>query len=213
MPRPGTELLLRLGKTLVFLLCLGPLSMLIWRTANNGLGPNPVETLVHVTGLWALRFLLLTLAITPLRRLTGLPWLLRFRRALGLFAFFYAVLHFTAYVVLDRALDWEEILRDLSERPYVTLGFSALVLLVPLAITSTRGWMRRLGRRWQQLHRTVYVIAILAVAHFLWLVKADLREPLLYAAVLAALLALRVPWGRLLRRRREADAVPHPARR
>jgi methionine sulfoxide reductase heme-binding subunit len=213
MPKSGAESLLRLGKSLVFLACLGPLLVLIWQVANNGLGPNPVEAVVHVTGLWALRFLLVTLSVTPLRRLTGLPWLLRYRRMLGLFAFFYAALHFIAYLVLDRALVWDEILRDLTERPYITLGFSALVLLVPLAITSTRGWMRRLGRRWQQLHRAVYVIAILGVAHFLWLVKADLREPLLYAALLAGLLAARAPWGRLVRRGAGVDSLPQPARR
>lgn len=213
MPRPNAQTVVRLGKPLVFLLCLGPLLILVWRIASNGLGPNPVEAVLHFTGLWALRLLLVTLAVTPLRRLTGLPWLLRFRRMLGLFAFVYAALHFTAYLVLDRALVWEEILRDLTERPYITLGFFALVLLVPLAITSTRGWMRRLGRRWQQLHRIVYVIAILGVLHFLWLVKADLREPLLYAALLGGLLAARLPWERLARGRGRMESAPQVARR
>ena len=145
MPRADGEaaIRLRLGRPRVFLLCLAPLLVLAWRIGSNDLGPNPVEAVLHFTGLWALRMLLVTLALTPLRRLTGLPWLLRFRRMLGLFAFFYAVLHFVAYLVLDRALVWEEILRDLTERSYIALGFLALILLLPLAITSTRGWMRR----------------------------------------------------------------------
>lgn len=214
-PKPSldAEMAIRLGKPLVFLLCLGPLLLLFWRIASNSLGPNPVEAVVHFTGLWTLRFLLLTLAVSPLRRLTGLSWLLRFRRMVGLYAFFYAVVHFTAYLVLDRALVWEEILRDLTERPYIILGFVALVLLVPLAITSTRGWMRRLGRRWQQLHRAVYAIAILGVLHFLWLVKADLQEPLIYGALLGGLLAARLPWGCLLRGRTAAAPAPQPMRR
>lgn len=213
MPRPNAETVVRLGKPLVFLLCLGPLLILVWRIASNGLGPNPVEAVLHFTGLWALRLLLVTLAVTPLRRLTGLPWPLRFRRMLGLFAFFYAMLHFATYLVLDRALVWEEILRDLTERPYITLGFLALVLLVTLTVTSTRGWMRRLGRRWQQLHRSVYVIAILGVLHFLWLVKADLQEPLLYAALLGGVLAARLPWARRTRGRGGMESAPQVARR
>jgi len=204
LPRLTVERVLRVGKPLVFLLCLVPMLVLVWQVMANRLGPNPVETVVHFTGIWTLRLLLVTLAVTPLRRLTGLGWLLRFRRMLGLFAFFYAVLHFTAYLVLDRALMWQEIVRDLSERPYIMVGFAALVLLVPLAVTSTRGWVRRLGRRWQQLHRAVYLIAILGVLHFLWLVKADIREPLIYGGVLAALLAFRLPWGRWLQRVRDA---------
>ena len=187
----------RYGKPLVFLLCLLPLALLVWRIAAGRLGANPVEAVLHFTGAWGLRLLLVTLAITPLRRLTGRGWLLRFRRMLGLFAFFYVVLHVTVYLVLDRGLAWDEIVTDLSKRPYIMVGFAAFVLLVPLAVTSTRGWVRRLGRRWQLLHRSVYLIAVLGVLHFLWLVKADLREPLIYAAVLAVLLAARVPWPRL----------------
>ncbi len=196
--RPDTAV--RFGKPIVFLLCLAPFGLLVWRALSDGLGANPVEAVVHFTGSWALRLLLVTLAITPLRRLTGLPWLVRFRRQLGLFAFFYAVLHFTAYLVLDRALVWEDITTDLTKRPYIVVGFVALLLLVPLAVTSTRGWIKRLGRHWLTLHRTVYLIAILAVLHFLWLVKADTLEPLIDAAVLAVLLAFRVPWGRLVGR-------------
>ncbi len=199
VPGRSTETAWRGGKALVFLLCLVPLALLVWRAMDNRLGPNPVETVIHSTGIWTLRFLLLTLAVTALRRLTGLGWLPRFRRMLGLFAFFYALLHFSAYLVLDRALAWEEVLRDLTDRPYITVGFMALVLLVPLAVTSTRGWVRRLGRRhWQQLHRSIYLIAALGVLHFLWLVKADPREPLRYGALLVGLLVLRLPWRRLL---------------
>jgi methionine sulfoxide reductase heme-binding subunit len=186
---------IRFGKPFCFLLCLLPFGLLVWRTLTDGLGPNPVEAVVHFTGSWALRLLLVTLAVTPLRRLTGLPWLLRLRRMLGLFAFFYATLHFSAYLLLDRALVWDDIFKDLTERPYIVVGFSALVLLVPLAVTSTRGWVRRLGRRWQTLHRAVYATAVLGVLHFFWLVKADTLEPLIDGAVLAGLLAFRVPWG------------------
>jgi len=197
MEKLSQAVAVRWGKPLVFLLCLLPLALLAGRIAAGRLGANPVEEVLHFTGDWALRLLLVTLAVTPLRRLTGLGWLLRFRRMLGLFAFFYALLHFTVYLVLDRTLDWGEIVADLSKRPYIMVGFAAFVLLVPLAVTSTRGWVRRLGRRWQVLHRSVYLIAILGVLHFLWLVKADLREPLIYAGVLAVLLAFRVPWSRV----------------
>jgi methionine sulfoxide reductase heme-binding subunit len=204
---------IRLGKSLCFLLCLVPLGLLAWRTLHNGLGPNPVEAVVHFTGIWTLRLLLVTLAVTPLRRLTGRPWLLRFRRMLGLFAFFYAVLHFSAYLFLDRALVWDDILTDLSKRPYIVVGFTALLLLVPLALTSTRGWVRRLGRRWQTLHRAVYAIGVLGVLHFLWLVKADILEPLVYGAILFGLLAFRVPWRRLAVRWRLVGPLALNARR
>jgi methionine sulfoxide reductase heme-binding subunit len=187
----------RFGKPLVFIACLLPLALLAWRIGTNTLGPNPVEEVLHFTGLWALRLLLVTLAVTPLRRLTGVGWLLRFRRMLGLYAFFYVCLHFAVYLVLDRSFAWEEIVKDLTKRPYIIVGFAALVLLVPLAVTSTRGWVKRLGRRWQVLHRSVYLIAILGALHFIWLVKADLLEPLIYSAVLAVLLAFRVPWSGL----------------
>ena len=204
MPALNPQTAIRFGKPLCFLLCLLPFGLLVWRILTEALGPNPVETVVHFTGSWALRLLLVTLAVTPLRRLAGLPWLLRFRRMLGLFAFFYAVLHFSAYLLLDRALVWEDILKDLTERPYIVVGFIALILLIPLAVTSTRGWVRRLGRRWQSLHRAVYVIAVLGVLHFLWLVKADTLEPLIDGAVLAVLLAFRVPWASLVGRWRLA---------
>ena len=159
-----------------------------------GLGADPVAAITHATGDWALRFLLACLAMTPLRRLSGASWPIRFRRLLGLYAFFYACLHLATYLVLDLGGYWTQLFADIAKRPYITVGFTAWLLLLPLAITSTRGWIRRLGRRWGQLHRTVYAVAVLAVVHFLWLVKSDLREPLLYAAIAAVLLGARVWW-------------------
>ena len=146
-----------------------------------------------MTGEWALRFLLLTLAITPLRKFTRINSFIRYRRMLGLFAFFYASLHFLTYLILDQFFDWQEIIKDIVERPYITVGFVAFVLLIPLAITSTKKMVSRLGSRWQKLHKLVYLIGILAILHFLWLVKADLLEPLIYSIVLATLLVLRLP--------------------
>ncbi|RKT46465.1 sulfoxide reductase heme-binding subunit YedZ [Thiocapsa rosea] len=195
----------RYGKPLVFLLCLVPFGVLIARGASGALGPNPVEAITHFTGDWALRLLLVTLAVTPLRRLTGQAWLVRFRRMLGLFAFFYAVLHFATYLWLDRSFDLETIAEDVLKRPYITVGFAAFVLLVPLAITSTQGWIRRLGRRWKTLHRAVYAIGVLGVLHYLWLVKADLLEPAIYGVILAVLLGMRVPWRDLATRLRSAS--------
>ena len=168
--------------------------MIAARAWSEDLGANPVETLIHHFGDWALRLLLVTLAVTPLRRLTGRNQAVRLRRMLGLFAFFYVSLHLTTYFVLDRSLLLEEILDDLTERPYIMVGFAAFVLLVPLAATSTNAMIRRLGgRRWRALHRIVYVAAIGGVVHFWWLVKADVREPFIYAALLALLLILRLP--------------------
>ena len=146
------------------------------------------------TGRWTLRLLLVTLAITPVRRVTGWNRLIGFRRMLGLFAFFYATLHFTIYLAIDQFFDWETIVEDVTKRPFITAGFAAFVLLIPLAMTSTRGWIRRLGRRWQQLHRLIYVSAILAVVHFIWKVKSDLRDPLFYAAILAIMLVVRATY-------------------
>ena len=182
----------RVAKVVLFLICLIPLGTLIARGIQGGLGPNPVETLTHVTGDWALRFLLIGLAVTPLRRLTGQVALVRFRRMLGLFAFFYASLHFATYLWLDQFFAWGAIVEDVLKRPYITVGFAAFLLMVPLAITSTRASMRKLGRRWQQLHRLVYFVGLLGVLHYLWLVKADVTEPLIYGAILALLLALRI---------------------
>ena len=208
-----SEILVRYGKPLGFLLCLVPLGFLISRGASGALGPNPVEAITHFTGDWTLRLLLVTLAVTPLRRLTGQAWLVRFRRMLGLFAFFYAVLHFTTYLWLDRFFDLGTIAEDVLKRPYITVGFAAFVLMVPLAITSTQDWIRRLGRRWKRLHRAIYAIGVLGVLHYLWLVKADLLEPAIYAIILAVLLGLRVPWADLAARirsvrRRSPRVVP-----
>ena len=199
-PEPG----LIVAKALVHLLALLPAAWLAWQIrselllGSGGLGADPVAAIEHFLGLWALRLLMLTLAITPLRQLTGRAVLLRFRRMLGLYVFFYATLHFAAWVVLDLRMDWSQVGAAIAKKPYVTVGFAAWLLLVPLAATSFQKAMRTLGRRWGQLHRAVYVIAILAVLHFWWLVKSDVREPALYAAIAAVLLGWRV-WKRLRR--------------
>lgn len=174
-----------------------PAASLIVSARTYGLGANPVEQVTHITGDWALRFLLLSLAVTPLRRLFGWSWIAPLRRTLGLIAFGYACGHYLIYLGLEHFFDWQLIVEDVLERRYVTAGFAAFLCLVPLAATSTRGMIRRLGRRWVSLHRLVYPAALLAVIHFLWLVKSDLREPMLYAAVLSLLLGLRL-WFRVL---------------
>jgi len=195
--RPDVDRVVRFyGKPLVFLAALVPLALLGWRIAHDALGANPVEAINRFTGDWALRFLLITLAITPLRRLTGFNLLVRWRRMLGLFAFFYATLHITSFVWIDQGFDVDEIIKAVIKRPFITVGFLAFVLLIPLALTSTNAMVRRLGgKRWQQLHRLVYVIGGLAVLHFFWMVKSDIREPLLYAAILLLLLGYRL-WHR-----------------
>jgi len=193
--RPGSKSFYRLTKPLVLLVCLLPLASLLlqaFEVWGLSLGANPVEELLHTLGRWGLKFLLLTLAITPLRRWTGWNWLLRFRRMLGLFGFFYIVLHFVTYAVLDQGLEISLVIEDIIKRPYITLGMTGLLLLIPLAVTSTKGMMRRLGKRWVKLHRLVYVIAILGVWHFYWQVKLDTLEALVYAMLLAVLLATRV---------------------
>lgn len=196
MPKASKRLIA--AKTLVHALCLTPLAILGWqfwevfRTGSDALGADPVAEVEHRLGLWALRFLILVLAITPLRHLTGQTALLRFRRMLGLYVFAYATLHFAAYLALDLRGYWTQIFEEIAKRPYITVGFAAWLLLVPLAITSTRGWMRRLGRRWGQLHKLVYAIGVFAVLHFWWLVKSDIREPALYAGLLAVLLGARL---------------------
>ena len=179
------------AKAAVHALALAPVALLAWRAWQvqtgadiDALGPDPVAMIEHTLGLWALRLLLLTLAVTPLRQLTGQAQLLRFRRMLGLYAFFYASLHFAAWLVLDLRLDWAGVATEIARRPFITVGFLAWLLLVPLAVTSTRGWMRRLAGAWQRVHRLVYAIAALAVLHFWWVVKSDIREPLLYACLL-----------------------------
>jgi len=186
---------LRNPKLWVFVICLLPLARLIALGGSGGLGANPIEFITRSTGTWTLVGLILTLSITPLRRLSGRADLVRYRRMLGLFSFFYACLHFITYIWLDQFFDLGAVARDIVKRPFITVGFSAFVLLIPLAATSTHAMMRRLGRRWQTLHRLVYPIALLAVVHYLWLVKKDLTEPLIYGAVVVTLLALRLPWG------------------
>jgi sulfoxide reductase heme-binding subunit YedZ len=189
----------------VFLSCLIPAALLVWRAVADDLGANPIEAVTLSTGRWTLRFLLITLAITPLRRVTGWNRLITFRRMLGLFAFFYASLHFATYIVVDQFFDWETIVEDITKRPFIMAGFAALVLLVPLALTSTKGWIRRLGRRWQTIHRLVYVASAMGVVHFIWKVKSDLRDPLWYASILGLLLGFRVVWWMAQRPRRTAS--------
>ena len=179
-------------KPLLFALCLLPAGWLAGAAYRDALGANPIEAITHFTGDWALRFLLLTLAVTPVRRVCAWNGVVRYRRMLGLFAFFYASLHLATYLVLDHFFDWRAALADVRERPYITAGATALLCLLPLALTSTRGWIRRLGRRWATLHRLAYVAALAAVVHYWWLVKADVRTPLWYAAILALLLLVRL---------------------
>lgn len=177
----------------VFLLCLVPAALLAWKGFHQDLGANPIEFITHATGDWTIRFLCITLAVTPLRRLLGLPQLIQYRRMFGLFAFFYGSLHFMTYLWLDKFFDFSEITKDVYKRPFITAGFVAFVSMLPLALTSTAGWIRRLGgRRWQQLHRLIYLSAIAGVIHYYWLVKSDVRKPLLYASIVAVLLAYRV---------------------
>jgi len=183
-------------KPVLFLACLVPFIALVIGAVNNTLGTNPVETMTHETGEWTLRFLLLTLMITPLRRLSGKIWLIKLRRMLGLYAFFYACLHFITYIWFDQYFDWMEVIRDIPKRPFITVGFTAFVLLIPLAVTSNNKMMRRLKKNWVKLHKLVYVIAVLGILHFLWLVKADTLEPLIYASILLILLGYRAYYQR-----------------
>ncbi len=194
-PRPQVFLLW--GKLVGFCASLLPLAWLCWLAWQDRLGTNPVETLSHYTGDWSLRFLLLTLTVTPLRRLTGWNGLIRFRRMLGLFAFFYVCLHFGVYLLFDQFFDWAGIVEDVAKRPYITVGFAGWLLLIPLAATSTSGMIKRLGRYWQRLHRLVYFSAALGVLHYLWLVKTDRTEPLVYAGSLVVLLGYRLWWWRI----------------
>lgn len=196
----------RWAKPILFLACLAPFAVLTGNAVTDGLGANPIEEITHFTGQWTLYLLLVTLAITPLRRLTGRN-LVRYRRMLGLFSFFYACLHFLTYLVLDQFFDWTEIVRDVLKRPYITVGFSAFSLLIPLAATSTDAMVRRLGRRWKTLHQLVYIAATLGILHYLWLVKADTRDPLIFGAILVTLLLLRVIPGAARRRPRRMPAA------
>jgi len=185
--------LIKVLKPVVFLLCLVPFFLLVWGALTANLGANPVEAITHTTGDWILRFLLITLAITPLRLLTGWKWPIRFRRMTGLFAFFYSILHFTIYCLSIQALNFKEIGIDIAKRPYITVGFLSFVLMIPLAITSTKKWIGRMGfKRWQLLHRLIYITAIGGILHYLWLVKLDITKPVRYGIVLAVLLLFRV---------------------
>ena len=192
----------RILKGVLHLLLIAPFAALFYAAFNDQLGANPVERLTHETGEWALRVLIVVLMVTPLRKWTGWNWLARIRRMLGLYGFFYVVCHLTTYVWLDQFFDLETIVEDIIKRPYITVGFSAFVLLLPLVLTSTNGMIKRLGgKRWRALHRLAYIAALLGVVHFLWLVKADLLEPLIYAAVLILFLAARLPWRKWLYKR------------
>jgi sulfoxide reductase heme-binding subunit YedZ len=185
--------MIRRFKPVVFLVCLIPLARLGWKAYSGALGANPIEVITHATGDWTLRFLLITLAVSPIRKLTRQLWLIRYRRMFGLFAFFYGTLHFLTYIWLDKFFDLHEMLRDVAKRRFITVGFTGFVLLIPLAVTSTQGWIRRLGgKRWQALHRLIYISAIAGVIHYWWLVKADIREPLKYGTILAVLLGYRI---------------------
>jgi sulfoxide reductase heme-binding subunit YedZ len=182
-------------KLLVFALALIPFGSLAWRLYRADLGVNPAETLQLETGIWTLRFLILTLAVTPMRRVTGWNRIIQYRRMLGLFAFFYGTLHFFSYLALDQYFSLEGMLADVRKRPFITAGFVSFILMVPLAVTSTKGWIRRLGRRWQVVHRLVYLAAAAGAVHYLWKVKVATGPPVYYAVIVGALLAFRVAWS------------------
>jgi sulfoxide reductase heme-binding subunit YedZ len=193
----------------VFGACLSPLVVLAWQGFTGNLGANPIDEITDQTGLWTLRLLLITLAVTPARRLTGWNRLIQLRRMLGLFAFFYGSLHFLTYIWLDQFFAVEDIIADIMERPFITVGFASFVLLIPLAVTSTTAMIKRLGGKWwQRLHRLVYAIAIGGVVHYLWLVKADVQQPLIYGSILGGLLGYRV-WDRYGRRLLTSIPLPH----
>jgi len=190
---PSAVVVRRYIKPAVFLACLLPLLLLTLHAFNIGgdLGANPVEKIQDTLGQWGLRFLMITLAVTPFRDWFDAPWLVMLRRMLGLYGFFYVLLHFLTWLILDQGMDWQEVLVDVTRRPFITIGFIALLLLIPLAVTSTNGMMRRLSKRWKTLHRLVYPITLLGVWHYWWQVKADIREPLLYLSIVVVLLAWR----------------------
>jgi sulfoxide reductase heme-binding subunit YedZ len=212
--KPLPEQFIRALKVPGFLLCLGPAFVLTWKGFHGGLGANPIDVITRTTGRWTLTFLLITLSVTPVRKLSGLTWLIRFRRMLGLFAFFYGSLHLMTYVWLDKFFNVHEMLHDIAKRRFITAGMTAWFLMLPLALTSTKGWIRRMGgKRWQKLHRLIYFSAAAGVVHFIWLVKADLRRPLTYGAVLAVLLSYRlVIWLVSRIRARRALATQQAAR-
>lgn len=197
-------------KIALFVLCLVPLARLLWRFQHDDLTANPIEFITHFTGDWAIRLVVITLAVTPLRKLLHMPNLIRFRRMLGLFAFFYASLHFATWFGLDKGFDMHQILDDFSKRRFIIAGLTAFLCMVPLAITSTKGWIRRMGgRRWQLLHRLIYVTAVAAVVHYYWLVKSDVRLPLFYGSLVAILLGYRAAiWIASQRKPRAAAQTP-----
>jgi len=198
----------RYFKPVLFLACLVPLALLVWRGFHGGLGANPIEFITHATGDWTLRFLLITLSISPLRRLSRQYWLVGWRRMLGLYAFFYGTLHLMTYVWLDKFFNLHEMLADIAKRRFITAGMTGFALMIPLALTSTRWAIGKLGgKRWQWLHRLIYLSAAAGVIHYLWLVKADLRKPLEYAALLGVLLGYRVVAWLATRTRGAAEAV------
>ena len=202
----------RVVKPVVFLACLVPFSQLVYGAVWGDLGANPVETITNTTGIWTLRLLVLTIAITPARWLTKLNLIVLFRRMVGLFAFFYGTLHFMTYFVLDQSLQFDGLWEDVMKRPYITMGFSAFVLMIPLAITSTQGWIRRLGgRQWNLLHRLVYVSATLGVIHYWWKVKVDTTFPMYYALTVGALLGFRA-WRAAAKQKTARASQPAPAR-
>jgi sulfoxide reductase heme-binding subunit YedZ len=198
-------------KVVVFLTCLAPLGLIIWGILSHDFDANPPQLIEHATGDWTIRFLVFTLAVTPLRKLLHMPQLIRFRRMIGLFAFFYVCLHFTTYLWIDKFFSWSSIWDDLHKRTYIILGFTGFVLLIPLAITSTAGWIRRLGgKRWQMLHRLIYAAAVAGVIHYYWLVKSDVRKPLLYAFLVGILLAWRLGAWILDRKQHSAPGSIRP---
>ncbi|HVJ28652.1 MAG TPA: protein-methionine-sulfoxide reductase heme-binding subunit MsrQ [Vicinamibacterales bacterium] len=200
---------MRPAKILLFIAALLPAAYLTYGLFYDGLGANPAEALQTQTGIWALRFLVLTLLVTPVRRLTKWNPIIQYRRMLGLFAFFYAFLHLLTYAVLDRYLDFSGVWEDVAKRPFITAGMAAFILMVPLAITSTKGWIRRLGRRWQLLHRLSYLSAIAAAVHYLWKVKIIGGSPVYYALIIGALLAFRIVWPIWTRRPRPVALPPN----
>jgi len=184
-------------KPIIFVACLLPLARLGWKALNAGLGANPIQVITWSTGTWTLVFLLVTLSITPLRKLTRQYWLIQYRRMLGLFASFYGCLHFTTYIWLDQFFDLHGVYKDVYKRPFITVGFTAFVLMIPLAVTSTKWAIRKLGKRWQALHRLIYLVAVAGVIHFLWAVKLDKRVPEIYGTTLGVLLLYRlIVWYR-----------------
>lgn len=205
---PSTLVIRRVIKPALFVICALPLLSLVWAALGIGganLGANPVEAIQDTFGQWGLRFIVITLAVTPVRDWFNMPWLVQLRRMLGLYAFFYVVMHFLTWLLLDQGLYWSGILEDIAKRPFITIGFTALLLLIPLAVTSTNKMMRRLGKRWKSLHRLIYGISLLGVWHYYWQVKSDTTEPLIYLAIVLVLLGWRVWKARKTLLHRRAD--------